>query len=105
MRYFKIPYGKKVEDKIIGGKLTQKQGLYIGSIVVLFLFLFILNDNYIDEGNIKAVILRLIILSAYSIPACIFAFYKKDIYNLDEYLYLKFKFKNRNKKIIYEKYK
>lgn len=104
MRYFKIPYGKKVEDKIIGGKLTHKQGLYIGSIVVLFLFLFILNDNYINEGNIRAVVIKLFILITYSIPICILAFYKKDIYDLDEYFYMKIKFKNRKKKIIYEKY-
>lgn len=104
MRYFKIPYGKKVEDKIIGGKLTQKQGLYLGSIVVLFLFLFILNDNYIDEGNTRAVVIKLIVLITYSIPICILAFYKKDIYDLDEYLYMKIRFKNRERKTIYEKY-
>ena len=105
MRCFKIPYGKKVKDKIIAGILTPKQGIYMGSILVLFTLLFIANNNYIQETiNVKMLMTRLTILIIYSIPISIISFKKKGIYDLDEYLILKIKYKIRNKKIIYEKY-
>ncbi len=105
MRAFKIPYGKILPDKIIKGILTPKEGLYAGSILILFSILFVFDNSYIGENiNLRSVIIRLIILFTYSAIAVAFIFIKKDIYDLDQWLLLKIKFKNRNKKTIYEKY-
>ncbi len=107
MRSFKIPYGKILPDKIIGGILTPKEGLYAGSILILFSMLFIFDNSYIGERfiDIKIILLRLLILIIYSSIIAAFIYVKKDIYDLDQWLLLKIKFKNRNKKIIYEKYR
>jgi len=108
MRSFKIPYGKILPDKIIKGILTPKEGLYAGSILILFSILFIFDNSYLGEVgepiNFKIILLRLIILLFYSSIAVSFILIKKDIYDLDQWLLLKIKFKNRNKKIVYEKY-
>ncbi len=105
MRSFKIPYGKILPDKIIGGILTPKEGLYAGSILILFSILFIFDNTYIEENiNFKSIIIRLIILFIYSSIISAFIFIKKDIYDLDQWLLLKIKFKNRNNKITCEKY-
>ncbi len=108
MRVFKIPYGKILPDKIIGGILTPKEGLYAGSIMILLSILFIFDNSFMggpEEGiDFKSIVLRLIILLVYSILIACFIFIKKDIYDLDQWLMLKIKFKNRNRKTIYEKY-
>lgn len=108
MRSFKIPYGKILPDKIIEGILTPKEGLYAGSILILFSILFIFDDSYMggirENINFKSIIIRLIILIIYSSIITAFIFIKKDIYDLDQWLLLKIKFKNRNKKIVCEKY-
>ena len=107
-RTFKIPYGKIIPDKIIKGVLTPKEGLYAGSVLILFSILFIFNNSYMSnveqEVNIKSLIIRVIIFLIYISVAASFIFIKKDIYDLDQYLLLKIKFKNRNKRIICEKY-
>ena len=107
MRSFKIPYGI-LPDKIIGGILTPKEGLYAGSILILFSILFIFDNSYIggagENIKFKSIILRLFILFIYSSIITAFIFIKKDIYDLDQWLLLKIKFKNRNRKIICEKY-
>ncbi len=104
MRSFKVPYGKILPDKIIYGRLTPKEAIYLGSIVLLFFFLFMMNISYIEKG-LGSIILRVILLLIYSIFALILAFKKKDIYDLDEYLILKIKYKFRKyKNTIYEKY-
>lgn len=108
MRSFKIPYGKILPDKIIGGVLTPKEGLYAGSILILFSMLFIFDNSYIggvgENINLISIIIRLFILLIYSSIIAAFIFVKKDIYDLDQWLILKIKFKNRNRKIICEKY-
>lgn len=106
MRSFKVPYGKILPDKIIYGRLTPKEAVYLGSIVLVFFFLFMMNVSYLENGiNIGSIILRIIVLLIYSPVALIFGFKKVDIYDLDEYLILKIKYKFRKyKNTIYEKY-
>jgi len=104
MRSFKVPYGKILPDKIIYGRLTPKEAVILGSIVLVFFFLFMMNLSYIEKG-IGAIIIRIIVLLIYSAATLILAFKKKDIYDLDEYLLLKIKYKYRKyKNTIYEKY-
>lgn len=108
MRSFKVPYGKILPDKIIKGILTPKEGLYAGSTLILFSMLFIFDNSYIggvgESINFISIIIRLFILFVYSSIIAAFIFIKKDIYDLDQWLLLKLKFKNRNKKIACEKY-
>jgi len=106
-RTFKIPYGKILPDKIIKGILTPKEGLYAGSILILFSILFIFSSytgNTEENINFKSILVKLIIFLIYSCIIAAFIWIKKDIYDLDQWLLLKLKFKNRNKKIVCEKY-
>ena len=105
MRSFKIPYGKILPDKIIAGVLTPKEGIYAGSILILFSVLFVFDNSYIGESiDIKSVVIRLVLLLIYASAAIAFIFIKKDIYDLDQWVLLKMKYKRRNKKTICEKY-
>ncbi|QSX05458.1 PrgI family protein [Sedimentibacter sp. zth1] len=104
MRSFKVPYGKILPDKIIYGRLTPKEAIFLGSIVLVFFFLFMMDITYIEKG-LGNIILRIILLLIYSTIALVLAFKKKDIYDLDEYLILRIKYKFRKyKNTIYEKY-
>jgi len=106
MRSFKTPYGKILPDKIIYGRFTPKEAVYLGSIVLVFFFLFMMNVSYLENGiNIGSIIFRIIVLLIYSPVALILGFKKVDIYDLDEYLILEIKYKLRKyKNTIYEKY-
>jgi len=106
MRTFKVPYGKILPDKIIYGRFTIKEAVFLGSIVLIFFFLFMTNLSYLqDRIDWGAILIKLIILIIYTIIALILAFKKKDIYDMDEYLILKLKYKYRKfKNAVYEKY-
>lgn len=106
MRSFKIPYGKILPDKIVYGRFTIKQAIWLGSIIILLTYLFLFNTSYVSDGlKVGLLIIRLIIAIIYAIFALIMAFKKVDIYDMDEYFILKLKYKiKKNKKIYYEKY-
>ena len=106
MRNFKVPYGKILPDKIIYGRFTPKEAVFLGSIVLVFFLLFLANVSYLKDGiNLISILVKIIVLLIYSIISLVLAFKKKDIYDMDEYLILKFKYKYRKlKNTIYEKY-
>lgn len=105
MRSFKIPYGKIIKDKIIYGRFTIKQALYIGSIFLVIAKFFLLDTSKNKEFSASIIITKIVVLIIYSIIVLILSFKKKDIYDLDEYLLMKIKYKlRRYKNIVYEKY-
>lgn len=91
MRYFNVPYFFTEEEKIIGGKLSWREILYIGiGGLIGFLLGYCLPAPLIARIFLGALVLCI---------GCVFAFFELPNLNmrLDSYLILLFKFHLRGK--------
>lgn len=118
MRYFYLPFGRKIKDKIIGGYLTGPQGIYLGSILVLFSMFFVFGGSLlmtkevleggqiVDSVNVidwLKIMLRLMLLFIYGCFMTALSFVKIEEIEFDRYLFLLLKFYVRKKTFIYRK--
>lgn len=99
MRRFPVPFDLEFEDKIIGGKLSIRQAIWLGiPILVGFvgmsspsIYMHSVNGvNRLLWGKLILFLLEVLILA---IVSCIFAFTKKKGLTLDKYIFKSIKYK------------
>lgn len=90
----------ETEDKIIGGKLTLRQGLYLSVTVIYFASVFLYHEVYTPMWLAFKISSSTIILTT----CLLLAFVKRKDYYLDHYYFKKFRFLLRNKSAVYRKY-
>lgn len=109
MRSFVVPFDMQEEDKVIGGYISIRQFLWIAISLLPLIILTVINRGYIiTQGEhitiLKdSLVLRLVIGIICAVFGLIMAFIKKDGINIDTYLLLKFKYKTREKLILFKK--
>lgn len=109
MRIFNLPFVRPIDDKVFGGVLNFKQGMFIMSSVVLFVVLFLYSSetneaDTADKVNWIMITLKIIFFIAYTSFMIILSFVKKrEEMSMDEYLIELLRFHIRNNTITYNK--
>lgn len=91
-RPYKMSADTSEQEKVIGGKLTVAQGLWLGLGVAIIAVVMLILKNFM--APLAALVLALPPGLAVGLA---FAFYKKEELTLYQYLTLKYQFKHKNK--------
>ena len=100
MNMHRILFDKEIEDKVIGGKYTLRQGIYLMLMFIVPSWLFFADSNF----SAFAIIIKIVVTLFVLIICSKAAFQKVSGYYWDYYLIKKYKFKRRKKTIIYRKF-
>lgn len=100
MKMHRILFDQETEDKIIGGKYTMRQGLYLMIMIMIPAWLFLANSNF----QPSAIIIKIVVSIIVTVICLRAAFKKVSVYYWDYYLIKKFKFNRRKKATVYRKY-
>ncbi|QUI25901.1 PrgI family protein (plasmid) [Vallitalea pronyensis] len=99
MRYVETPFDQETPDKIIGGKLTAREGACY-SPTIFMTFIITSSDGFV----LSRFLIQLGIAVLLIIVGSVFAFKKVDKDHLEVYLVKLIKFKLRQKTFTYDKY-
>lgn len=92
MRRFPVPFDLDFEDKIVGGKFSMRQALWIFAPVFFGIFTFTNPARFsvtVDGQSViiwSKILLRLIEILVFSVIGVIMAFYKKHDISIDKYI-------------------
>lgn len=105
LRYFQIPYITKYEDKLLGGKLTLRQGAYYLGVILIAFWAFGNYQGYMyPRFNVGVFLFRVFLVVVSLIIATLFAFIKvREVYYLDKYLLKAIVYSLRKKITVYKR--